>query len=307
MDGRHGIEDAVVDLIGAKGPCTGFEIEEELNADSLLLWRTCRSSGRLDVRRLGKRYMRLDRHVDGFARLSPSILREFLTYSVVGLAGDSGPLDEKCREVDRRIRQISRYKYELARRTVSEIMEEFEEGKDRADQICFVIAGDIVYDMAHDVPRPERSTGKLVRGSDIDLVVVVDDDLPESCIRGLDELIYRKKYRMLIDPAVNEEIDYKIKRVALIREQASFDDFKRMVAIKILGEGLLLYGSESLYGTVRGILEERNLSERLDDLESLARSFRDRAEELIMNDSVDREKIKKMHLFYSTEEYEEFE
>jgi len=47
--------------------------------------------------------------------------------------------------------------------------------------------------------------------------------------------------------------------------------------------------------------------ENVDDLESLARSFRDRAEELIMNDSVDREKIRKMHLFYSTEEYEEFE
>jgi len=80
-----------------------------------------------------------------------------------------------------------------------------------------------------------------------------------------------------------------------------------MVAIKILGEGLLLYGSEGLYGTVRAILEEGNLSGKLDDLESLARSFRDRAEELIMNDSVDREKIRKMHLFYSTEEYEEFE
>ena len=29
--------------------------------------------------------------------------------------------------------------------------------------------------MAHDVPRPERSTGELVKGSDIDLVVVLED------------------------------------------------------------------------------------------------------------------------------------
>jgi len=34
--------------------------------------------------------------------------------------------------------------------------------------------------MAHDAPRPERSTGKLVKGSDMDLVVVVDDLFPKE-------------------------------------------------------------------------------------------------------------------------------
>jgi len=39
--------------------------------------------------------------------------------------------------------------------------------------------------MAHDVPRPEMSTGKLVKGPDIDIVVVVDDLFPERLTERL--------------------------------------------------------------------------------------------------------------------------
>jgi len=307
MEYMSGIEDVITDLIKRKGPRTGSEIQKEMGTDSLLLWRVCKVSGRLDVRTAGKRYMRLDRHIEGFARLSPSILREFLTYSVVGLAGDRVGLDERRAAVENRILEISRLKFESALRMVSDIMDEYEDAASRADQICFILAGDIVYNMAHDVPRPERSTGKLVRGSDIDLVVIVDDDVTDTCINRLDELVYRKKYRMLIDPAVNEEVDYKIKRLGVVREQANFDNFKRMVAIKILDEGVLLHGSGRIFGEVKTVLKERGLSRRLSELEALAQSFRLRAEVAILNDNLDEKTIRDMHLFYSAEEFEEFE
>jgi hypothetical protein len=190
---------------------------------------------------------------------------------------------------------------------VSGIMGEFQNGISKNHQICFILAGDIVYDMAHDVPRPERSTGRLVKGSDIDLVVVVDDNLPDAYIKRLDELIYQKKYRMLINPLVNEEVDYKIKRLGLIRDQARFDNFKHMVAIKILQEGLLLYGSENLYQSIKAIIQDNGLPEKLDELERLARIFRNKAEESILDNTVDKDKIREMHLFYSAEEFEEFE
>jgi hypothetical protein len=302
-----GIEQDIVELIRSKGPCTGLEIMKAVGPDSLLIWKTCKTSPKLQVRTLGKRYLRLDRHVEGFARLSPSILREFFTYSVVGLVGEPGPLEKRRTEVIDRIHEISRSKFELARRMVSDIMEEFEGEVSGNHQICFIIAGDIVYAMAHDVPRPERSTGKLVKGSDIDLVAIVDDSLPDAYVNRLDELIYKKKYRMLIDPACNEEVDYKIKRLALIRDQARFDDFKHMVAIKILQEGVLLYGSERLLHTVKTILEEEGLTEKLEELERLANIFRKEAEELILNSSLDRAQVEEMHLFYSAEEFEEFE
>lgn len=301
------LEQTIIGLIEEKGPSTGFEVQKGTDADSLFVWKTCRTSRELRARTLGTRYMRLDRHVDGFARLSPSILREFLTYTVVGLAGDPGTHEKRCAEVLGRIREISRSKFELARQMIAEVMEEFRDSAVRDDGICFMIAGDIVYNMAHDVPRPERSTGKLVRGSDIDLVAVVGDDLPDNDIHRLDELIYRKKYRMLINPSVNEEVDYKIKRLGLIREQACFDDFKRMVAIKILHEGLLLYGSEDVYRAVKEIIREKGLAERLGELEGLARVFRDKAERSILDGSLDKETIRETHLFYSAEEFEEFE
>ena len=191
---------------------------------------------------------------------------------------------------------------------VSEIMEEFEEEASvKQHQICFIIAGDIVYNMAHDVRRPERSTGRLVKGSDIDLIVVVDDTLPDASLNRLDDIIYRKKYRMLINPAINEELDYIIKRLALIRDQARFEDFKQMVAVKILREGLMLYGSEDLFYTVKKIIEEKRLPEKLDELQRLAELFRRKAEESILGNTMDKEEIKKLHLFYSVEELEEFE
>jgi hypothetical protein len=300
-------QDRIVNLIGTKGPCTGLEIKKEIDIDSLLIWKACKTSQRLQVRTVGKRYLRLDRHVDGFARLSPSILREFLTYSVVGLTIEPNLLEKRYKEVTGRIHEISRFKFELARRMVSEIMEEFGDGLSKSGQICFIIAGDVVYNMAHDVPRPERSTGRLVMGSDIDLIVVVDDNLPDAYIQKLDKLIYQKKYRMLINPAIKEEVDYKIKRLGLIRDQARFDNFKHMVAIKILQEGLLLYGSKPLYDNIKTIIQENGLSEKLDELEKLAGLFRNKAEEFILENILDKEKIKDLHLFYSAEEFEEFE
>ena len=297
----------IFDLLKSRGPLTGLEIKKETDIDSLDLWKICKTSPKLETRSVGRRYLRLDRHVDGYARLSPSILREFLTYSVVGLQNDPASLSEKCNELTARIREISRFKLELAGHMVMEIMAEFHADKASEDPVCFILAGDIVYDMAHDVPRPERSTGRLVKGSDIDLVAVVKDDFPDDLIRTLDQIIYQKKYRMLINPSINEEVDYKIKRFGLIREQARFDQFSHMVAMKILQEGVLVYGSEELFHAVKSLIHENGISARLEEFEKRANDFRANAETLILDGDMDGEQVKEMYLFYSAEEFEEFE
>jgi len=299
--------DAVAGLLETMGPLTGLEITREIDADSLLVWKACATSPALRLRAFGRRYLRLDRSVEGYARLSPSILREFFTYSVVGLAGDEGRLDARCAELAARIRGISGAKLALARQTSDEVVAELGGGLPPEHRLCFIIAGDIVYDMAHDVPRPERSTGKLVRGSDIDIVVVVDDAMPDAAMRALDERIYQKKYRLLITPAVREEIDYKVKRLEVVRGQARFDDFKKMVAMKILHEGVLLYGSEELFGVIKGIVREEGVVEKLGDLERRAIAARREAEAAILGGSLDKETIRRQHLFYSADEFEEFE
>ena len=112
------MEKRIIQLIEEKGPQTGSQLLEAMGAEGLVLWRTCRLSQDISIRTVGTRYLRLDRRIEGFARLSPSILREFLTYSVVGLCRDSNSLEQRAGEVISHIESVSRSKLELAYRTV---------------------------------------------------------------------------------------------------------------------------------------------------------------------------------------------
>jgi len=52
--------------------------------DVFSLWQACMRSTAIRLQTTGQRFLRLDRSVQGYARLSPSIRREFLTYMLVG-------------------------------------------------------------------------------------------------------------------------------------------------------------------------------------------------------------------------------
>ena len=300
------LEDSIVELIRAGGPLTGAELRERSRAPRLALWQTCRSSAKLRLRTLGRRYLRLDKHVEGYARLSPSILREFLTYSVTGLAGDDEALEQRASEVAARIAEISEAKRELARRFVDEICGDLGDAWPQ-DRVCVILAGDIVYRMAHDVPRPERSTGKLVRGSDLDLILVLADDVSDDFFGQLDEATHHRKYRALITPSVREEIDYVVKKMARVHEQLRFDTFKRMLACKILREGVLLRGSRSMFDGLKSLLDERGVARKLEELEQQAQAARAMVEERLLRADPERVATDDRLLFYSSEESEEFD
>ena len=297
----------IIKLIEEKGPLIGSEIWKIVAGDGLTLWRSCKMSKNLIIRTIGTKYLRLDPRVDGFARLSPSIFREFLTYSIIGIPGDPDSLERRVRDQISHIEEVSKEKLELAYRSISSLVSSFESEWIPDYQACFIIAGDIVYNMGHDMPRPERSTGKLVNGSDMDLVVIVDDQFPGDLMKRLDDAIYKEKYRLLMTPHIREEIDYVIKKVARVREQVRFDVFKHMVACKILREGTLLYGSEDLFGAVKVMLKEMNVPEKLNVLEKRARYFRKDAEDYLLFYDTKEVKERRAYFFYPTEESEEFE
>ena len=301
------IEKQILSLLEEKGPLTGSEIVDDTGGDGLLLWRTCKLSKKLSSVTIGKRYLRLDRRIEGFARLSPSIFREFLTYSVVGCSQEDASLTQKANRIASHIESVSRAKSELAYTVVSALVNRLTNEFPITDQVCFIIAGDIVYSMAHDVPRPERSTGKLVNGSDMDLVVIVDDQFPEKLMNRLDEAIYQEKYRLLITPHLREEIDYIVKRLERVREQVKFDTFKHMVACKILEEGTLLYGSEEIFHTVKTMLREHGVIRKLNALKKETEVFRKEAEQYLLTEEPSKIKEESLYLFYPTEESEEFE
>jgi len=301
------MEKEIINLIEENGPLTGSEIKEAIGGDDRILWRICKLSEDLLVRTIGTRYLRLDRRVENFARLSPSILREFLTYSAVGIPGDTNSLELRAQELISHIEKMSGAKLELAYRVVSGLVSNLESEWNQDLQVCYIIAGDIVYNMAHDVPRPERSTGKLVNGSDIDMVVIVDDRTPEDLLRRLDDAIYKEKYRILIAPRLREEIDYIVKKLGRVRDQVRFDTFRHMVACKILQEGTFLYGSEDMFSTIKAMLREHGVTEKLNHLERRAKVFRREAEAYLLRNDPDEIKEDALCLFYPTEESEEFE
>ncbi|MFZ7112497.1 MAG: hypothetical protein ACOWYE_12510 [Desulfatiglandales bacterium] len=301
------METKIAGLIRERGPLTGQELLDATQEGGLSLWRACKTSRLLSMRSLGTRYLRLDRRIEGYARLSPSILREFLTYSVVGLAEDREALNLKADAILSHIAAVSRSKRGLAYNVISSLLNQFSDEAVLREQSCFVLAGDIVYDMAHDVPRPERSTGKMVNGSDMDIVVIVDDLLPGPIVERLDEAIYQEKCRLLITPHVREEIDYVVKGLERVREQLRFDTFKHMVACKILHEGAYLYGSDTLFQAVKSMLREYGVEKKLRDLEKKSDSFRQHAEHLLLHEDPDRIRTEFLNLFYPVEESEEFE
>jgi len=301
------MEKEIIKLIEEKGSLTGSEIWKTIGGDGLILWQRCKISKNLIIRTIGTRFLRLDRRVAGFARLSPSIFREFLTYSVVGIPGDPNSLERRVQKLISHIAEVSKEKLELAYKTISSLASSLESEWIPDYQTCFIVAGDIVYNMAHDVPRPERSTGKLVNGSDIDLVVIVDDQFPDDLMNRLDETIYKEKYRLLKTPHIREEIDYIVKKMGRVREQVQFDNFKHMVACKILQEGTLLYGSEDLFNTIKVMLWEMGVTKRLNDLEKRAKALRKDVENYLLFHDSHKIKEEKAHFFYPTEESEEFE
>ncbi len=301
------MEKQILSFLEKAGPLLGSELWNQLGGDGLQLWRACRLSEGLLMRTLGIQYLRLDRRIPGFARLSPSIFREFLTYTVIGRSGQEEAVEKKCRERQAHIEGVSRGKLELAYLTMSSLTGRLDSEIPLREEACFIIAGDIVYNMAHDVPRPERSTGKLVNGSDMDIVVIVSDDFPEKRMKRLDDAIFQEKYRLLIAPHVREEIDYVVKRTATVREQVRFDTFRHKLACKIIHEGTLLCGSEDLFLETKVLLRDSGAAEQLGAMEDRARAFRREADAYLLREDPKKVREESLFLFYPTDESEEFE
>ena len=296
----------IADILSQRGPLTGAELAAAGPfGDMLELWRACHAPGFL-IRRTGRRFLRLDSSVEGYARLSPSIRREFLTYGLVGLDGQQAALAARAAELERAAALISREKLDLARRSVRKVTAGLPGEERLLCNSAFMIAGDIVYEMAHRVPRPERSSGELVRGSDLDIIIVTTDSLPPADVRGLDEAVLREKHYLLVHPDHREEIDYVLKPVAKVREQLAFDRFEHMVACKILCECRLLHGSSSLFDELMGLVEASGVRTRLDALEAAAESERAAAERTLLDPGVPAASGRDpLHLFYTQEEGEE--
>lgn len=294
-----------MNLLRETGPQTGWQLLEKTRMEALPLWQMCRQAAELRIACVGKRFLRLDRNVEGYARLSPSIRREFLTYTVLGLENQAAEIEAKAQGLKQEIREISRAKLDLAREAMDDTVRSLPEWKSVQQQICFIIAGDISYGMAHAVPRPEVSTGRMVRGSDLDIVVIAEDGVDRMALKALDDAILKKKYFLIVHPDYQEEIDYLVKNISRVRQQLAFDTFPHMVASKIIHEGAFLYGSAGVFEAVKSMVGEFGVPAKLALLEEHAGEERREAESSLLQTDAGQPDGTFLHLFHTHEESEE--
>lgn len=302
-----GIGELLARHLDRNGPGTGAELQAALGVEAFPLWRAARTTPGLLTIRVGRRYVRLDRKVDGYARLSPSIQREFLTYTVVGTESEEEQVRARVAELGRHFAAVSDRKLALAREVMTDVGAEIGVDLVTDPRTCVLVAGDIVYRMAHEVDRPERSTGTMVNGSDLDIVVIVADDAGPGLPAALDATIHRKKHRYLSSPAFREEIDYVVKPLTAVADQARFDTFRRMVACKIIDEAELLLGSAALFQQARDLLDRSGVIDRLRGMERDAIAQRAEREDELLRTPNERLSGEDLVLFLTDEESEEFE
>jgi len=279
---------------------TGHSVDLEV----FLLWKACRTQPGIVMRHVGRRYLRLDKAVEGYARLSPSIRREFLTYTVVGLTRQMGEIAARCLELQQGFVRVSQYKREFARDVIRRIVESSPNRERLCTHLCYLIAGDVTYSMASAIERPELSTGRLVRGSDLDVVIVSDEEFTAAEREALDATLYREKWNMLVLPQFREEIDYVVKDMAKVMTQLSFDSLRHMIACKILHESELLYGSVELFVRIKRLVNEFDIPSKLACMEDRATWEREIAE-MQLAGPANKQARAWQHLFFTGEEREE--
>jgi CRISPR/Cas system-associated exonuclease Cas4 (RecB family) len=297
------VEKEVRPVLEDKGPMTGARLVESTGIEVFRLWQACRRSKDIHLETVGRRYLRLDRNVEGYARLSPSIRRQFLTYTFVGLQNQPRELEKQVEAFKRDTERISQEKSDVAEQSIISTVDIMPEKAVILAKTCFILAGDVVYDMSHTVSRPEKSTGEMVRGSDLDIIVVAEDDLDPDVSGSLDKYIHKRKHLLLVND--REEIDYLIKSMSRVREQLQFDKFSSMVASKILNEGRYLYGSKEVFRKVKNLVEEYGIPGKLQVLEQKASDNRELAEEQLLNIDVEKESSEYLNLFFTRAEEDE--
>jgi hypothetical protein len=295
----------ISDLLAAHDPRTGAELLNLADLEVLPLWKACRAQPGVVMQHVGRRYLRLDRMVEGYARLSPSIRREFLTYTVVGLERQTGKITARCLELQQEFVRISQRKREFARDVIRRVVEFSPNWERLREHLCYMIAGDVVYGMAHTVERPEPSTGRPVRGSDLDVVIVSDEEATAAERDALDKRLYKEKWNVLVLPQFREEIDYVVKDIGKVLTQLQFDTFRHMVACKIMHEGELLYGSESLFVRIKQLVGEFGIPQKLAQLEEKAIQERQIAEVQLIQQLETEQRQAWEYLFFTRDERDE--
>ena len=247
------IEREVVASIREMGPMLGKELAERLpERNYLQLWQACCKSQDILISHFSRYYLRYDITREDSIRLSPSILRDFLSFTLFSLN------DQREQVIDRQVtlsnhhRMVSMQKLRIARNILRQIMRKIPQ--ELHHDLAAFIAGDIAYFLAHREPREVASIGEMVNGSDID-IIIVHDGLPDDILELIDREMMSYKVYYIRHPDYREEVDYICKSKITMFGQLAYQSIDHKIASKIAYEAIFLAGSVELFAEIKNQVE----------------------------------------------------
>lgn len=263
IDNMDGLVDRIITLIRDNGPSSGLKLSEWLDdIPPINLWRACYASRRLRVRNCARYYLRYDITRDNVLRLSPSILRDFLTFSLIYIPEQAVAAVEGGTLMANKFRSISLRKLSRARQALLELDADLQ--RELYEHCVVFLSGDIAYFLAHDTQRKHATLDVPVNGSDIDIVIVTNNQADPVKIEAIGNGLLKTKRLFLMTPSIREELDFIVKPLDTMLDQLAYGDIHQKIASKILYESYFLMGRVDIYESLMRNLEIRGTRAKIE-------------------------------------------
>lgn len=257
------IETEIENVLKSAGPVTGAELTKKLpHISDIAIWRACYGSSEIRVSNCARYYLRYDILRGNQLRLSPSILRDFLTFSLVYLSDQVVEIVEASTRLANKFRSVSLGKLSWAREALLKLDDDLQQVIN--DHCVVFLSGDIAYYLAHQTKRAHSQLGVEINGSDIDIVVVTNRGAPPDKIAQIESQLLVTKKIFLTTPGIGEELDFIVKPIETMLGQLAYGDIHQKIASKILYESYFLMGRVDIYQTLIQHLKLRGTWDKIE-------------------------------------------
>lgn len=205
-------------------------------------------SDRIRVSNCARYYLRYDILRGNTLRLSPSILRDFLTFSVVYLPSQLLDVIEINTILANKFRSISLGKQDWARKALLQLDPDLQQVLN--DHCVVFLSGDIAYLLAHETKRVHSQLSVEINGSDIDIVIIANNEVSPETVLKIESQLLKIKRKFLVSPEIGEELDFIVKSIETMIGQLAYQDIHQKIASKILYESSFLMGRLDIYQTL---------------------------------------------------------
>lgn len=294
-------------ILRKHGPQSGSALSERFpDVHPIGLWKLCYGSKNILIQNCARYYLRYDVTRENMLRLSPSILRDFLTFSLIYLPEQGVQSVEAGTRLANRFRRISLRKLSLAREALLRLPNDLQR---ELNENCVVfLSGDIAYYLAHDTVRQHDSLNVPIKGSDIDIIIIKNLESNSDKVAQIDAELLKIKRQYLISPNIREELDFIVKPIGRMLDQLSYQDIHQKIATKILYESYFLMGRVDIYQSLMRHLEVSGARKKIESDFEVALTERKQTIAKIMNLSLmqlDKDE-NVQSLFYASQERLEF-